>query len=1397
MNYNATYKRITLVLACFIVMMATMVNQAAAQTNLASFTQGTVCTQSGGGVGVNSYNVTAPPPMGYGPTHYNNDTLTTVGWTAPPPNPPNPPSWQDVGYVLTNGWIEMTFTSNVTFNKVVFYKDTRPMTNCTIQYWNGTSYVDIVNYVNYDAIEQDSITFTPTTSNKIRFNNITSVNSSGNNPTFREIKVFGPPTAACTGAPTVSAASVTLVPNAGTPASLQPNYATSLNPCIGSLVTLSAYNLPNASGLSYQWKKGGSPIAGATNSTYQFYAYSSATYTVTVTCGATSATSNTVTVTVPSPVYASLPYFQGFESAWVSSSCVTAPIARDLPAATSWSSYPSSGNSSWRIDTAGAFASGWTGISSSYSPAGIGAATPQRYARFHTSGALLYNPGNLELYINCTGAGNKALYFYQRNQGNNTNDSLVIYLSTDGGDNFTRVAGWDTASASATSNWVKRWVSIPSTSPNTIIRFQAVRIGNDNTDIGIDSIYIAAGCSGTPVAGNINLASPVNSCPGARFTLSTVGTTQAGDLYYQWESSTDGATFTPVSNCGSGSDGLAFTTPPLYDTIYYRMGVKCGTGGVFVYTNNIKINVARVKYQPLPYTQSFDGTWFSLPGSSCGTRPLPDSNFANQPTTGNISWRRDDDGAAGAWTNTANGIYSPVGVTGVTGDHSARFHSAQVALGVAGNMDILLDCSGATGTKDLSFAYINTGGNDSLQILYSSDAGCSFNLLTTFYLAANWTFYTVPVPSNSAKTVIRFRAVGDFTASDIGIDSVRIVPPCTGQPNPGTISATPPCSNVSFTMGISGYTQAASITYQWYESLNGNAGTYTAITGATTVTYTTAITVPHYYYVVLTCNNTATTDTTPVKYVPLASFYNCYCASFATSASGSDVGNFNVKSIASSLPVINMGTAAPLTYNGSAVQTYTDNKNITPIPILYLDSTYILSVTQTNSGAFNASTVTVWIDTNHNGAFDAGERFMFRTTSATSNPAQNVKDTFTMLPTAVTGITGLRVVLEQGYPSPPAPCGGYTNGETEDYLIDIRYAPCDGPASAGTAVISDTASCVGYNITVSDTSHEKKKSGLQWVWQYSPDGNSWSDVSGSVGKDTITQIITGPVFFRMRMLCLNTLDTTFSNVVSVSVNPPVSCYCFSQAIGGIDGDSSDIGAFFMDNIAINVGGPHVKNPQAYQMRTDYTRIATPQLWVDSSYAISIYHIMRSDLHADAKITLFIDWNANLKYDIPQELVWTTYTTAGQFTVDTVIKIPSNAIPNVKTGMRVILNNDVFPNVPSDSACGTYASGETEDYVVMFRTLITDVNNVRNVSWLEVYPNPNEGKFTVSYGAVKNIAKTSITVTNVTGQKIRSYEYKDTGKEFNKEIDLTGMPRGVYFVELKADSEKLVRKMIVK
>lgn len=1391
MNKNATFLKKVTITGAMMLCAAVGGNTVLAQQNVASASQGTIIAQSGGGTGA------------YGPEKYINDTLLVIGAATPV---------TDQGYVSNNGWIEFTFPAPVSVNKVVFFKEARPVTTALIEAYDATSssYVTVANYENYVNVEEDSIVFAAVTTDKIRINNII---GHSNNPNFREIKIISAPAAACSGAPTVSAAQATYVANAGTPMYLQNNYSTTVTTCPGATIHLSAYNLPFSTGLSYQWNKGGSPVSGATNSTYTFEAFATSSYTVTVSCGTNTTTSNAVNVTVTAPIYNPIPYTQTFES-WSSSTCVSAPNSNDLPG-TGWANNPAFGNSSWRRSNQGTGSpvineASWTSpATGNYntpvtptSGLGPGWPTTGTSARFHSVNSLIFNPGNLDLFLNCSGStGNKALYFYHMNKASAMNDSLIVYLSTDNGESFTRMAGWDTA-----ISWRRRWVPIASTSPQTIVRFQATKRGNENTDIGIDSVMVVGPCSGTPVAGTIAFATTTTTCAGASYTLTVNGATTAGDLVYQWEYSNNaGVTWTPVgSSCGAGADGLFFTTPHLYDTVSYRMGVKCGTGGTFAYTSPVTFNVAAPSYAAIPFSENFNSTWTSLnTGTTCGTRSLPSVHFANYPATNgsNNSWRRNDDGLPGGgnWTNPNNGVYNPTGITGQTGDFSARFHSAASPITMNGKLDLLLDCSSATGDKEVEFGYINTNGNDSLQVFYSEDAGCSFVHLNTYYTTPGWEMKSVIVPTNSPQTIIRFQAHGDNGTSDIGLDSLRVIPPCNGIPTAGDIISDPePCAGVNFTMSLSGATQAAGLTYQWYKS--DGTMPYAPIFGATNTYFTTNIQVTTFFYVVVTCNNSAVTDTTSVFQMNVAPFYHCYCISNSTTPAGADIGNVRVVSLPGNVPKLNNGTATPLNNNPNATAVYTDYRLAVPPTVMYLDSIYAVYVTQINSGVFTSSTVSVWIDTNRDGYFDPGEKFLHEYTSSTSNPEQRVQDTFQMLVTAQAGITGMRVVLEQGSNPDPVPCGIYTGGETEDYLVDIRFPSCNGPADAGTAYISDTSGCVGYFITVMDTTHERERSDIQWLWQYSPDGNSWAEVAGSQGRDTIEHIVTGPVHFRLRMICFQTMDTTFSNEVSLSVNPAVSCYCFSQAIGGAL-DSSDIGGFklnaTLDSINISSGGPHLMNAAASRGRTDYTRIATPELWIDSTYTFQVSHIMRSTIHADAKITLFIDFNADLDYDIPQERVWTTQTSAGYFVATTQIQIPQWAIPDVPTGMRLILNNNVDPNIPSDEACGTYTSGETEDYVVIFRSPITGVNTVRNVSWINVYPNPTEGKFSVSFVALKEVDAVKINVSNVTGQQIMEQQYEKTGKQFSQEFDISGIAKGVYFVEIIADNERQVKKLILR
>lgn len=117
--------------------------------------------------------------LGYGPNLYNDNNIPSC--TATGTN-----QW---GWVSTGGWIEFTWSSNQTITGVRFLKANRPMTSCTFQYWNGSSYVNFYTYSNGTTCDH-TVNFSAVTTTRIRF-----VSIGGSNPNHREIQVFG---AACT-----------------------------------------------------------------------------------------------------------------------------------------------------------------------------------------------------------------------------------------------------------------------------------------------------------------------------------------------------------------------------------------------------------------------------------------------------------------------------------------------------------------------------------------------------------------------------------------------------------------------------------------------------------------------------------------------------------------------------------------------------------------------------------------------------------------------------------------------------------------------------------------------------------------------------------------------------------------------------------------------------------------------------------------------------------------------------------------------------------------------------------------------------------------------------------------------------------------------------------------------
>lgn len=627
--------------------------------------------------------------------------------------------------------------------------------------------------------------------------------------------------------------------------------------------------------------------------------------------------------------------------------------------------------------------------------------------------------------------------------------------------------------------------------------------------------------------------------------------------------------------------------------------------------------------------------------------------------------------------------------------------------------------------------------------------------------------------------------------------------PCTGIPSGFTVDGPyQVCPNRPFKLGLQGPT-LSNLTHQWQYSKNGQTWSNFIGQGATTETLTDSITSATWYRCVITCTNSNQTFTTQAWKVGIAPFYYCYCLNKMSSTAGIDIGNVTIVSNQSGDTLIDNGNPSPATNNKDAINAYTEyNYTVSP-PCVYRDSSYSVRVKEINAkSSFEGAHLTVFIDYNRDGEYDtsasAGEKVISKKLDGTNNPAQLVFDDITIPSNAQIGLTGMRVILSKD--TVAFPCGDLNgDGEVEDYIVKICYRPCDGPTNAGLALSSDTSMCTSYEYTLTNTTYEQRRSGFETTWQISADNINWFHINNSGNKDTLNRVFTGqPLYYRMRVVCPITDDTTFSQETFVNAKPGYKCYCYSKAIGGALDDTSDIGGITVGTYSQTDGGSHVKNPLAYRSRTDHTDETPNEFYTDSVYSFYVFHTLKTEEHGDSKITVFVDFNNNNKYDIPEEHIYTGFTSVGNHTLVDNINIPYNVITDVPTGMRFILNNNVGPNVPSDEACGPYTSGETEDFIVIFRRKFpASVGKVGKLDGFGVYPNPTTGKFYVQFNTPSKLDEVKVNITNVTGQQVFQQVYKHNGGSFNQELNLGSQPSGVYFVELHADGENLLRKLIIK
>jgi hypothetical protein len=127
-------------------------------------------------------------------------------------------------------------------------------------------------------------------------------------------------------------------------------------------------------------------------------------------------------------------------------------------------------------------------------------------------------------------------------------------------------------------------------------------------------------------------------------------------------------------------------------------------------------------------------------------------------------------------------------------------------------------------------------------------------------------------------------------------------------------------------------------------------------------------------------------------------------------------------------------------------------------------------------------------------------------------------------------------------------------------------------------------------------------------------------------------------------------------------------------------------------------------------------------------------------------------------------------------------------PNGGTQTKKIAEGDYYVII------STWSPPQTVDYLLNMSFQGTGVNDSELTSNLNVFPNPTNGKFTVSISNPEAMDMT-IELVSISGQVVYRNEVKATSS-YNNEIDATTFAKGVYYLKVNNGKDVKIEKVVV-
>ena len=86
----------------------------------------------------------------------------------------------------------------------------------------------------------------------------------------------------------------------------------------------------------------------------------------------------------------------------------------------------------------------------------------------------------------------------------------------------------------------------------------------------------------------------------------------------------------------------------------------------------------------------------------------------------------------------------------------------------------------------------------------------------------------------------------------------------------------------------------------------------------------------------------------------------------------------------------------------------------------------------------------------------------------------------------------------------------------------------------------------------------------------------------------------------------------------------------------------------------------------------------------------------------------------------------------------------------------------------------------------------EINSVRS---FDIFPNPNDGKFTLS-AQFTQPARIQLKIANTLGQIVKCYESKLVVENFTETVDASELANGVYFILAGVNGKFIERKLVL-